>query len=144
MTVQLDRVAYTASAVATGGRAGHVRSDDGNVDLDLRPPAELGGPGGAANPEQLFAAGYAACFQSALEGAGRRASVDTTGSTVTCQVSIGPVGDVFGLSVVLEIAIPGRSVETCRELAHEAHRVCPYSNATRGNVAVEVRVRESD
>lgn len=108
MTAQLDRIAYTASAVATGGRAGHVRSVDGYVDLDLRPPVELGGPGGAANPEQLFAAGYAACFQSALEGAGRRASVDTTGSTVTCQVSIGPVGDVFGLSVVLEVAIPGR------------------------------------
>ena len=76
MTAELDRIAYTASATATGGRAGHVRSSDGFVDLDLRPPVEMGGPGGATNPEQLFAAGYAACFQGALGAAGRRAKVD--------------------------------------------------------------------
>ncbi|MEU7631215.1 organic hydroperoxide resistance protein [Nocardia sp. NPDC049220] len=141
MTTQLDRIAYTARATATGGRAGHARSDDGHLDVDLRPPVELGGPGGATNPEQLFAAGYAACFQGALGVAGRRNKVDTSQSLVTAEVSMGPVGEAFGLSVVLEVEIPGVDEATCQRLADEAHAVCPYSNATRGNIPVEVRAR---
>jgi len=141
MTAELERIAYTATATATGGRAGHARSADGHIDLDLRPPVEMGGPGGATNPEQLFAAGYAACFQGALGVAGRRNQVDTSGSLVTCQVSIGPVGQAFGLAVTLDVEIPGVDEATCQKLADEAHQVCPYSNATRGNVDVQVRAR---
>jgi osmotically inducible protein OsmC len=141
MTTQLDRVAYTATASATGGRSGHVRSDDGFVDLDLRPPKEMGGPGGATNPEQLFAAGYAACFQGALGVAGRRMKIDTSGSLVTCHVSMGPVGTAFGLAVRLEVEIPGVDEPTCQKLVDEAHQVCPYSAATRGNIEVDLRAR---
>lgn len=141
MTAELERVAYTATVTATGGRAGHARSADGFIDLDLRPPTEMGGPGGATNPEQLFAAGYAACFQGALGVAGRRAKVDVSQSVVTCSVSIGPVGDAFGLAVTLDVDIPGVDEATCQQLADEAHRVCPYSNATRGNIRVDVRAR---
>lgn len=139
MTTELDKIAYTASATATGGRAGHARSSDGFIDLDLRPPVEMGGPGGATNPEQLFAAGYAACFQGALGVAGQRNEIDTSASLVTCEVSIGPAGAVFGLAVTLEIEIPGADDATCQKLADEAHQLCPYSNATRGNIRVEVR-----
>ena len=139
MTAELDRVAYTARATATGGRAGHVRTDDGLLDVDLRPPQGMGGPGGATNPEQLFAAGYAACFQGALGVAGRRSGVDTSASVVTAEVSIGPVGDAFGLAVVLDVRIPDVDESTCQELADAAHLVCPYSNATRGNITVDVR-----
>jgi len=141
MTAELERIAYTASVTATGGRAGHARSTDGHIDLDLRPPQEMGGPGGATNPEQLFAAGYAACFQGALGVAGRRHKVDTSGSVVTCEVSIGPVGQAFGLAVTLDVEIPGVDEATCQKLADEAHEVCPYSNATRGNIDVQVRAR---
>jgi Ohr subfamily peroxiredoxin len=144
MTARLDRVAYTASATATGGRAGHARSSDGIIDLDLRAPKEMGGPGGATNPEQLFAAGYAACFQGALGVVGRRSGVDTSASLVTCEVSIGPVGDAFGLAVVLEVSIPGVDEARCQQLVEDAHQVCPYSNATRGNIEVEVRARPAD
>ncbi|WP_019930185.1 organic hydroperoxide resistance protein [Nocardia sp. BMG111209] len=141
MTTELDRIAYTARVTATGGRAGHARSDDGLLDVDLRPPVALGGPGGATNPEQLFAAGYAACFQGALGVAGRRNKIDTAQSVVTAEVSMGPVGDAFGLAVVLDVEIPGVDEATCRKLAEEAHTVCPYSNATRGNIPVEIRAR---
>jgi Ohr subfamily peroxiredoxin len=139
MTTQLERVAYTATATATGGRAGHARSDDGLLAVDLRVPEPMGGPGGGTNPEQLFAAGYAACFQGALGVAGRRAKVDTSQSLVTAEVSIGPVGEAFGLAVVLTVEIPGVDEATCQELADAAHAVCPYSNATRGNIPVEIR-----
>jgi lipoyl-dependent peroxiredoxin len=132
---------YTARATATGGRAGHVGSDDGVLDLDLRPPAEMGGPGGAANPEMLFAAGYAACFQSALGVVGRRQGVDTAGSTVEAEVSIGTVrGGGYGLAVVLRVAIPGIDSATVQSLTEAAHQVCPYSNATRGNIEVTLEV----
>jgi len=143
VTTTLDRVAYTAVATATGGRAGHARSDDGTLDVDLRVPQEMGGPGGGTNPEQLFAAGYAACFQGALAVAGRRRKVDTSGSLVSCRVSIGPVGKAFGLAVELDVEVPGVDAATCEQLAAEAHEVCPYSNATRGNIAVTVRARPS-
>lgn len=139
MTTSLIKPLYTARATATGGRAGHAVSDDGVLDLDLKPPTEMGGPGGATNPEQLFAAGYAACFQSALAVVGRRQGVDTSDSTVEADVTIGTVpGGGYGLAVALRISIPGTDAETTRALAEAAHQVCPYSNATRGNIDVTV------
>lgn len=139
MTTSLIKPLYTARATATGGRAGHAVSDDGILDLDLKPPTEMGGPGGATNPEQLFAAGYAACFQSALAVVGRRQQVDTSGSTVEADVTIGTIpGGGYGLAVALRISIPGTDAETTRALAEAAHQVCPYSNATRGNIDVTV------
>jgi lipoyl-dependent peroxiredoxin len=139
VTTSLIKPLYTARATATGGRSGHAVSDDGVLDLDLKPPAEMGGPGGATNPEQLFAAGYAACFQSALAVVGRRQGVDTGGSRVEADVTIGTIpGGGYGLAVALRVAIPGADAESTRALAEAAHQVCPYSNATRGNIDVTV------
>jgi osmotically inducible protein OsmC len=139
VTTSLTKPLYTARATATGGRSGHAVSDDGILDLDLKPPKEMGGPGGATNPEQLFAAGYAACFQSALAVVGRRQNVDTSDSTVEADVTIGTIpGGGYGLAVAIRVSIPGADAETTRALAEAAHQVCPYSNATRGNIDVTV------
>ena len=136
-----DTVVYTAEAVSSGdGRNGHVTSSDGRIDLDLAFPPEMGGTGAGSNPEQLFAAGYAACFHSALRIVARRARVDPGDSTVSAEVGIGPEGEAFGLVVTLIISIPGLEREQARELAEAAHQVCPYSRATRGNISVELRV----
>ena len=136
------QVLYTAEAIATGaGRAGEVRSSDGVIDEQLAIPKELGGPGGdATNPEQLFAAGYAACFNSALALVARQDKVDMPSSTVTARVGIGPQGGGFGLTVTLVIGIPNVDKAVAEDLAAKAHMVCPYSNATRGNIEVELRV----
>ena len=135
-------VLYTAEATSTGdGRNGHVRSSDHRLDLDLSVPPELGGAGGdGTNPEQLFAAGYAACFHSALRGLARQARADVSDSTVTAQVGVGTEGDMYGLVVTLIIAIPNLDQAQTRELAEAAHQRCPYSRATRGNISVELRV----
>jgi osmotically inducible protein OsmC len=139
VTTTLTKPLYTARATATGGRSGHAISDDGIIDVDLRPPKEMGGPGGATNPEQLFAAGYAACFQSALAVVGRRQGTDTSNSTVEADVTIGTIpGGGYGLAVALRVSIPGVAPETVQALAQAAHQVCPYSNATRGNIDVTV------
>jgi lipoyl-dependent peroxiredoxin len=139
VTTSLTKPLYTARATATGGRAGHAVSDDGIIDIDLRPPKEMGGPGGATNPEQLFATGYAACFQSALGVVGRRQNVDTSDSTVEADVTIGTIpGGGYGLAVAIRVSIPGVEAETVQALAQAAHQVCPYSNATRGNIDVTV------
>jgi len=136
-----DKVLYTAKATSTGdGRNGHVVSSDQRLDLDLALPPEMGGSGDGTNHEQLFAAGYAACFPSALRIVARRARVDPGDSTVSAEVGIGPEGDAFGLVVTLIISIPGLEREQARELAEAAHQVCPYSRATRGNISVELRV----
>jgi len=136
-----DKVLYTAKATSTGdGRNGHVVSSDQRLDLDLALPPEMGGSGNGTNPEQLFAAGYSACFHSALRIVARRARVDPGDSTVSAEVGIGPEGDAFGLVVTLIISIPGLEREQARELAEAAHQVCPYSRATRGNISVELRV----
>ena len=136
-----DRVLYTAKATSTGdGRNGHVVSSDQRLDLDLALPPEMGGSGDGTNPEQLFAAGYAACFHSALRIVARRARVDPGDSTVSAEVGIGPEGEAFGLVVTLIISIPGLEREQARGLAEAAHQVCPYSRATRGNISVELRV----
>ncbi len=110
-------------------------TDDGQVDAQLRPPKEMGGPGGGTNPEQLFAAGYAACFQSALAAVGRRQGVNTEDSLVEADVTIGTIGHGgYGLAVTLKVSIPGVDADTVAALAEAAHQVCPYSNATRGNI----------
>jgi osmotically inducible protein OsmC len=130
---------YTANATATGGRDGRSASDDGILDVTLAAPKELGGPGGATNPEQLFAVGYAACFHSALQLVARRKKVDVTGSSVTASVTLGSVaGGTYGLKVALRAELPGVESETAQRLVELAHHVCPYSNATRGNIEVDV------
>ena len=130
---------YIASATAKGARAGHVRSDNGRVDLDLAVPEEFGGPGGATNPEELFAAGYAACFQGALAVAGGKREIDTSESEVTARVHLTPPD--MTLSVELEVMIPGVDDETALKLAESAHRICPYSRATKDNIEVTLRAR---
>jgi Ohr subfamily peroxiredoxin len=129
---------YTAVATATGeGRNGHARSSDGQLDLDLAVPEEMGGAGGATNPEQLFAAGYAACFHNALKVVARRQKVAVDGSTVTAEVGIGPNGQGgYALEVALRVELAGLDRSAAEALVEAAHQVCPYSNATRGNVPV--------
>ena len=136
-----DTVLYTAEAVSTGdGRNGHVTSSNQRIDLDLAFPPEMGGTGAGANPEQLFAAGYAACFHSALRLVAGRQHAQLGDSTVTAQVGIGPEGDAFELVVTLESDLPNVPPEQARELVDAAHQVCPYSRATTGNISVELRV----
>ncbi len=137
MVTELVKPLYTARVAAVGGRQGHVRSEDGQLDVDLEPPVEMGGPGGATNPEELFAAGYAACFQSALQVVARRKKVSVDGSTVSAKVTIGTIGGGgFGLAVALDVHVPDLDEATVDELIAGAHEVCPYSNATRGNIEV--------
>lgn len=135
-------VLYTARATAYGdGRSGHVTSDDDVLDVDLAVPTAMGGPGGdLTNPEQMFAAGYAACFHSALKLVAGRSKLSAEGSTVTAAVGIGKQGEGFGLTVALEVSLPELGAEQAQELADQAHAVCPYSNATRGNIPVSVTV----
>jgi len=135
------KVLYTAQAIVTGeGRNGHGRTSDGLLDLDLASPKELGGAGGATNPEQLFAVGYAACFHQAIKVVGRREKVDVDGSTVDTEVGIGPgEGGGFVLQVALTATLPNVDQEAAERIVDAAHQVCPYSNATRGNIDVAVR-----
>ena len=136
-------VKYTTSATATGGRDGHARTDDGTLDVKLTTPKELGGAGGAGNnPEQLFATGYSACFLGAMKfvaaQGGPKIPADTT---VTATVGIGPRSEGgFGIDVALAISLPGLAHDQAESLVEKAHQVCPYSNATRGNVAVRLTV----
>ena len=137
------QVLYTATARATGGRNGRIRSPDGVLDLGLALPQELGGPGGAAtNPEQLFAAGYAACFENALLRVARERKAPIRESSVTAHVGIGREEDgYFRLKVALEVSVPGRDRAEVEEMVRVAHEeVCPYSRATRGNIEVDVKV----
>jgi Ohr subfamily peroxiredoxin len=137
------KVLYTAVATADGGRAGgEVRSSDGNLELPISPPKELGGEGAGTNPEQLFAAGYAACFHSAVMIVARRMDQDAGDSTVTAHVDFGTIGGgAFGLGVELHVDLPNVSDPEARDaIVQKAHEVCPYSNATRGNIDVELVV----
>ncbi|MEG3631753.1 organic hydroperoxide resistance protein [Streptomyces poriticola] len=130
---------YTAVATATHGREGRAVSSDGRLDLQLGIPAEMGGNGQGTNPEQLFAAGYAACFASALGLVGRQAKADVSDAAVTAEVGIGKQGEGFGLAVTLRVELPAAVDEaTGRKLVEQAHQVCPYSNATRGNIPVDL------
>ena len=138
------KVLYTAQATASGGRDGRTRSSDGVVDLPLSIPKEMGGAGkpGHSNPEQLFAAGYAACFEGAVRYVARQRNVALGETSVTARVGIGPRdAGGFGLQVDLSVALPGIERGLAQSLADEAHeKICPYSHATRGNVAVTVSV----
>ncbi|WP_312168820.1 organic hydroperoxide resistance protein [Microbacterium sp.] len=135
---------YTAEALATGaGRNGRVATSEGRLDLDLAIPKEMGGSGDGANPEQLFAAGYAACFHSALQTVARTQKVKIADSSVGARVQIGSNGEGgFGLAVQLEVVIPEMPHEQAQALADAAHQVCPYSNATRGNIDVQITVTD--
>jgi Ohr subfamily peroxiredoxin len=135
---------YTAHATSSGGRTGSAKTDDGRLSVTLDTPKELGGGGGAGtNPEQLFAAGYSACFHSALKFvAGQKQVKVPADSAVTAHVGLGqnPKGKGFAITVSLEVALPGLDRAEAEALVHEAHEVCPYSNATRGNVDVQLSV----
>lgn len=129
---------YTAAATANG-REGRAVSSDGQIDLPLALPPALGGNGRGTNPEQLFAAGYAACFAGAMAAVGREMKVDTKDASVTAEVSIGKDGDGFGLSVVMRVELPDTLAgEAGRKLVQATHAYCPYSKATRGNIDVEL------
>ncbi|WP_420362832.1 organic hydroperoxide resistance protein [Curtobacterium aetherium] len=137
-------VLYTAEALSTGeGRNGKVQTSDGTFELDMAIPKEMGGSGAGTNPEQLFAAGYAACFHSALQGVARSQKLKVADSSVGGRVQIGPNGQGgYQLAVVLEVVIPGMEHDQAQALADAAHQVCPYSNATRGNIDVTITVSE--
>ena len=132
---------YTTRATVVGGREGHARSEDGLLDVQLSMPKSLGGKETGTNPEQLFAAGYAACFQSAMAHVARTQKIPLTGSTVTGQVGLASAGAGFALVVALEVETQGLSQADAEALVVTAHQVCPYSNATRGNVDVAISVK---
>lgn len=137
---QLEKRLYTANASASAGRDGRVKSDDGHLDLAVVPPKALGGSGAGTNPEQLFAGGYAACFGSAMAHVARAKKIVTGPVTVTAQVTIGTVGQGFGLEVELVASVPELPRDQAEALLRAAHEVCPYSNATRGNIPVTLRL----
>ena len=141
MTTSLSKVLYTAVATSTGGRAGRAVSSDGLLDVNIAPPKELGGPGGATNPEQLFAAGYSACFLSALKHvAGLQKIAVPADATATASVGIGPVATGFGLNARMVVSLPGMDRAVAQKLVDTAHQVSPYSNATRGNIDVLIEL----
>lgn len=137
----MAKVLYTAEATVTGGRAeGHGQTNDGLLEVELRSPSELGGEGGGTNPEQLFAIGYAACFESALGVVARREHAEVGDVSIESRVSLLPVaGGGFGIAVALDVSLPQiTDLEQAVKLVAAAHLVCPYSNATRGNIEVEL------
>jgi Ohr subfamily peroxiredoxin len=138
----IKRILYTADATTEGGREGHARTSDGRLDVDLDVPEEMGGTGGpGTNPEQLFAVGYSACFQSSLLRVAAGKKLDLTGSRVTASVGIGPEREGgLGLAVTLDLEAPAIDRAHAAELMARAHESCPYSKATRGNVAVTLTV----
>ena len=137
-----DKIVYTAEATSTGGRVGRGKTPDGKLDLVLDKPVEMGGKGEGVNPEQLFAIGYSACFLGATKFVAKGMGVTVPNDArVDAAVSIGPIPGGFGLAVELKVSMPGLDKATVQKLADEAHaKVCPYSNATRGNVDVKVTV----
>jgi osmotically inducible protein OsmC len=137
-----DKVLYTAHATATGGRDGRAVSSDNVLNVTLTTPRELGGAGGVGtNPEQLFAAGYSACFIGALKFvAGKQKVALPADTSITGNVGIGPIATGFALAVQLDIKVPGLPKDQVQKLVEAAHQVCPYSNATRGNVDVTLNV----
>jgi len=134
----MSKVLYTAEAHVTGGRAeGHGRTSDGTLEVDLRTPTEMGGEGGGTNPEQLFAVGYAACFEGAIGAVGRRLKAEVGDVGIDSKVSLITAEDkTFGIAVELHVTLPSVEGDDAVELVREAHKVCPYSNATRGNIDV--------
>lgn len=142
--MSIEKILYTATATATGGREGRAASSDSALDVQLSTPRELGGAGGAGtNPEQLFAAGYSACFLGALKFvAGKQKIALPSSTTVTGKVGIGQIPTGFGIQAELTIAAPGIERDTLQDLVDQAHIVCPYSNATRGNIDVTLVIAE--
>ncbi len=137
MTTKLDKVVYTAHARTTGGREGRSVTDDGLLDVKLSPPKVMGGSGNATNPEQLFAAGYSACFMGALKHVASMKKVTVPAdASIDASVDIGPIPAGFGIAVRLAIKLPGLERAVAQDLIDTAHQVCPYSNATRGNIEV--------
>lgn len=135
---QLDKVLYTAHAHTTGGREGASRTDDGRLDIALTSP---GSAGNGTNPEQLFAAGYSACFIGAMKAVAARTQTTLPADlSVDAEVDLGPVGKVFGIAVRMTINLPGMDKAAAQQLVDAAHQVCPYSNATRGNINVELKI----
>lgn len=133
------KITYVAEATAHGGREGYVTSQDGQIELKVAMPPALGGDGNGTNPEQLFAAGYSSCFHNALILVGNRAGFDLTGSTVAAKVGIGPNRTQgYGLAVALSVSLPILDQDVAEKLVAAAHQVCPYSNATRGNIDVTI------
>ena len=142
--MKLDKVLYTAHATSTGGREGTSKSSDGVLDLKLTTPKEMGGNGATGtNPEQLFAAGYSACFNSAFVMVAKQAGVKADDAHVTANVGFGPAGQGYALSVDLQVSVAGLDLAKVQELAEVAHQVCPYSNAIRGNVPTTVTAVEA-
>ena len=141
----IDKALYTAHAKSTGGRTGSTESSDGAIKLALVTPKELGGPGGAGtNPEQLFAAGYSACFIGAMKAVAARQKLKIDGEpSIEADVSIGPMtgkAGAFGIAVAMRISLPGLERAAAEKLIADAHEVCPYSNATRGNIDVDLKL----
>ncbi len=138
--MSIEKILYTAQATATGGRDGRAISSDNALDVQLSTPRELGGAGGpGSNPEQLFAAGYSACFLGALKFVAGKAKVALPADTrITGKVGIGPIATGFGIQAELNISVPGLTREQVQQLVEQAHIVCPYSNATRGNIDVSL------
>ncbi len=134
MTTSLDKVLYTARAHTTGGRDGASRSDDGRLDIKLSPPGQ---PGNGTNPEQLFASGYSACFMGAMKAvAGKVGVAVPADAAIDAEVDLGPTSHGYGVAVRMAISLPGMDREKAQALIDAAHQVCPYSNATRGNIPV--------
>lgn len=137
----LDKVVYSAKAHTTGGREGRSTTDDGQLDVKLSPPKAMGGAGNATNPEQLFAAGYSACFMGALKHvAGMKKVAVPADAFIDAEVDIGPIPQGFGIAARLAISLPGLDRAVAQDLVETAHKVCPYSNATRGNIVVDLRL----
>lgn len=140
--MKLDKVLYTAHATSTGGREGRSRTSDGVLDVKLTTPKELGGNGATGtNPEQLFAAGYSACFLSAMKHTAMAQKLSLPADTsISAEVGIGPIPTGFGIQVAMKISLPGMDRAAAEKLVQAAHGVCPYSNATRGNIEVALTV----
>jgi lipoyl-dependent peroxiredoxin len=137
----LDKILYTAHALTTGGREGNSRSDDGKLQVKLAPPKEMGGNGDGTNPEQLFAAGYSACFLGAMKFvAGQQKKALPAETSISADVGIGPIPAGFAIQAAMQIKIPGWQRADAEALVAAAHKVCPYSNATRGNIDVTLTV----
>ncbi|WP_423195472.1 MULTISPECIES: organic hydroperoxide resistance protein [unclassified Cupriavidus] len=135
--MKLEKVLYTAHATATGGRDGRAQTSDGQLDIKLAVPKEMGGAGGGLNPEQLFAAGYSACFIGAMRFVAGQQKINVPADAkIDGAVSIGQIPNGFGISAELKISLPGMDRQVAQKLIEDAHQVCPYSNATRGNIDV--------
>jgi lipoyl-dependent peroxiredoxin len=138
----LEKILYTAHATSTGGRTGTSKTDDGRLELNLSTPKELGGDSGAGtNPEQLFAAGYSACFIGAMKAVAAKQKISLPADvSISADVGIGPIPTGFSIQVALRITVPGMDRAATEALVAAAHQVCPYSNATRGNIDVSLTV----